>query len=85
MDNKLKDASKTLRTLMGAGARCPMCQHNQFQIVDGYISQSIQPSLEGFQIGGPSIPCVVIVCTNCGFVSQHALGVIEENANAKEK
>lgn len=56
---------------------CPRCNKQKFTLLDGYFNQSIQQSLQtGLVIGGPSIPSVVIVCENCGYMSQHALGVL---------
>ena len=54
-----------------------MCGNSSFQLVSGYFSNVIQPHLSaGMLLGGPAIPTAVIVCTKCGFISQHALGVL---------
>ena len=58
----------------GAIFPCPRCGNNGFSLIDGYIIQSVQPRLKGVVIGGPSIPCANVVCMQCGFLSQHALG-----------
>ena len=55
---------------------CPMCQNRNFVIADGYFNQPITVNLNSTVIGGPSIPSIGIVCDNCGFISQHALGVL---------
>jgi len=55
---------------------CPMCRQHGFVIADGYFSHYLQEDIKSVSIGGPSIPTIAIVCTNCGFVSQHALGVL---------
>jgi hypothetical protein len=55
---------------------CPMCQQNQFLMSDGYINNIIQNDLSSFSIGGPSIPSVALICKNCGFVSQHSIGIL---------
>lgn len=55
---------------------CPMCQHRNFIIAEGYFNNTIQDDFQGLSIGGPSIPTIPIVCGNCGFISQHALGVL---------
>ncbi|MBX9598900.1 MAG: hypothetical protein K2X04_10045 [Burkholderiales bacterium] len=55
---------------------CPRCGNNNFSLADGYINSPLQYNLNGFALGGPSIPAAVVICTNCGFISQHALGVI---------
>ena len=56
--------------------QCPMCTGKNFSIADGYFNNPLQNNLTSVSIGGPSIPTIGIVCTNCGFLSQHALGII---------
>lgn len=58
------------------GLTCPMCHQDNFIIADGYFNNVIQDHLDGIVLGGPTIPTVSIICANCGFVSQHALGVL---------
>ena len=60
----------------GVNRPCPKCNHNNFTLVDGYFNQVIQPELKGITLSGPAVPSVVTVCTNCGYISQHALGVL---------
>lgn len=55
---------------------CPRCGQNKFTLADGYLNSPLQQNLNGITIGGPSIPSVAVVCTNCGYISQHALGVL---------
>lgn len=55
---------------------CPMCQNKKFIMADGYFNNGMQTDFGTFNLGGPSIPTIAIVCDNCGFVSQHALGVL---------
>ena len=55
---------------------CPMCQHKNFIIADGYFNNVMQDNFQNINLGGPGIPTIGIVCTNCGFISQHALGVL---------
>lgn len=55
---------------------CPMCSANKWALGDGYVLVPVQNSLGGLTLGGQSIPSATIICTNCGFVSHHALGVL---------
>ena len=64
---------------------CPMCHQHGFIIADGYFTNYLQDSLSNMQIGGSSIPTIAIVCSHCGFVSQHALGVLGMLPKNKEK
>jgi hypothetical protein len=74
--------------LRKANHPCPRCGNNNFTLLDGYFSQPIQQDLKGIVLGGPSIPSAVVVCNQCGYMSQHALGVlnllpIKEDGNDK--
>lgn len=55
---------------------CPMCRQRGFTLLDGYTEHHIQDDLMSFNIGGNVLPAAVIVCNNCGFISQHSLGVL---------
>jgi len=70
-----KDIVSALRA-RSVGLGCPRCGHFNFTLADGYFNQTIQTELEGIVVGGPSIPSVVTICDNCGFISQHALGAL---------
>ena len=64
-------------TEKGVRRACPMCGNPSFVLVDGYFSHPIQTDPDaGYSLGGPSIPTVVIACQNCGFISEHALGIL---------
>jgi hypothetical protein len=70
----------------GVRSQCPMCGHDSFVLADGYFIHSIQPNLGGgLVLGGPSVPTVAIVCSKCGFVSQHAVGVLGLLPSKKEE
>lgn len=64
---------------------CPMCGNNHFVVADGYFNNALQNSLETFNLGGRSIPTISIICSRCGFVSQHALGVLELLPKAEDE
>ena len=69
--------NKLTQKLIEKGIRCPMCGKDHFFIADGYFYNDLQDNLNGFTIGGSmALPTIPIVCANCGFVSQHALGVL---------
>jgi ribosomal protein S27AE len=61
----------------GVSQPCPRCGNRSFSLIDGYFNQPVQPELSGgLVIGGPTIPSVVTACNKCGFLAQHALGVL---------
>ena len=55
---------------------CPICRNNKFQLQPGYFINVVQENIEKIELGGESIPTVILICHNCGFVSQHSLGVL---------
>ena len=55
---------------------CPMCQNKSFVMADGYFNNTMQEDFSALIVGGQSIPTIGVICTNCGFVSQHAIGVL---------
>jgi len=75
----------------GVTATCPMCHQDKLTMTDKYISNPIEDEIENeYSLGGPSIPTVLIICGNCGFTSQHAIGVLgllnqQANTNNQEQ
>jgi predicted RNA-binding Zn-ribbon protein involved in translation (DUF1610 family) len=65
--------------------QCPMCGHNKFILTDGYFNHSVQANTNNISIGGPSVPTIAIICSNCGFVSQHAIGILGLLDNEKRR
>jgi ribosomal protein S27AE len=62
---------------------CPRCGNNNFILADGYFNHPIQIDFTNFTFGGPSIPAVATFCSNCGFISEHALGVLNQLNDTK--
>ena len=56
---------------------CRQCGNNSSTLLDGYLNTSFQLDFKSFNLGSRSIPSVATVCTRCGFISVHALGVLE--------
>lgn len=56
---------------------CPMCGKGSWVLADGYLNEALHGNLAyALFLGGPSLPSAAIICTNCGFMSQHALGAL---------
>jgi hypothetical protein len=70
--------NKIIARLMERGAKlpCPRCGNNKFTLLDGYFTQLISTEVGAYVLGGPSVPSVVTACTQCGYLSQHALGAL---------
>jgi hypothetical protein len=82
-----EEKQKIIETLAqrGVNASCPMCGNKNFIMADGYFNQMMQKDFQNVTLGGPSIPTIATVCNNCGFVSQHALGVLGLLNNTEKK
>jgi len=73
------DRDKIIAALSDKGADmpCPRCGHEHFDVMDGYFSDAVQHTEDGTLVNaGYCIPTVVVICMNCGHISQHALGVL---------
>ncbi len=73
------DKDEIIRKLRekGVDSACPMCGRTNFALADGYFNHTLHGEVaSGITVGGPSIPTIAIICTNCGFTSQHALGAL---------
>lgn len=47
--------------------KCPLCvSEPQWTLAEGFIWLGLQENLEFIGVGGPGLPCVAIVCRNCG-------------------
>ena len=73
-----EDRAKIAKALLdhGAGLPCPRCANNSWNIVDGYINHPISDIVGQLILGGPVLPTIVVVCTKCGFLAEHAAGVL---------
>jgi hypothetical protein len=61
----------------GAVKPCARCGNQRFSLLDGLINFPMTQELSNNVIvGGPSVPCAVVGCDNCGHLEFHALGAI---------
>jgi ribosomal protein L37E len=65
---------------------CHRCGMNNFEIVEGYSYFPIQENPGNMMLGEKNIPTILVVCTNCGAITPHAIGVFKplEDKNEKE-
>lgn len=61
----------------GADMPCPRCGNTRFVLVNGFLADSVQTTLLGVVIGGEHVRSVAVVCDRCGYLSQHALAVLD--------
>jgi ribosomal protein S27AE len=65
----------------GALSPCPRCGHERFTLVDGYFLEHLQKQLRNVVISGDNrFASIALTCDRCGFIAQHALGVLQRHA-----
>lgn len=63
----------------GANKPCHRCGYDNFSVVDKYSFMPLQEEKPGqLTIGSAHIPVVLVVCNNCGAITAHALGALEQ-------
>lgn len=45
---------------------CATCRSNEWTLADGVVAFPLQDSAEAYALGGPTMPCIAIVCKVCG-------------------
>jgi len=73
------DRNKIAEILTKKGVKnpCHRCNSNQFSVLDGYSNMILQDDIkQGLVIGGPSVPVVLVACSNCGAITSHAIGAL---------
>lgn len=73
------DKQKIVNELNSKGATrpCHRCGSTQFSVVDGYSSFGLQDDFsKGVVLGGRAMPVAMVICTNCGAITPHALGAL---------
>lgn len=59
----------------GVDRPCPRCGTTRFDVVgEALVALNDDPNM--ITVGGPSIPVVLVACSHCGFLSQHAQAVL---------
>ena len=76
LTDKDKQEIKSAFDMKVTSLTCPMCKKRSFSMSDGYFVNNMQKDFDSVNFGGAVIPTIGIICNNCGFVSQHALGAL---------
>jgi hypothetical protein len=71
-------AAQIIRRLnkRGVGKKCPMCASKDFRVFPSFFAPFLSDDASeasDFKIEKRLYPCIGLVCTNCGFTSQHSL------------
>lgn len=61
--------------------KCPICGNDSFSVANGFTLNAVHDDLKRVNPHpGQGIPAITLICTNCGFLSQHsavALGLVK--------
>lgn len=60
----------------GVSKCCSRCASYDFVLLDGYFNQALQERELSSDLGTTYIPSVIIICRDCGHMSQYALGIL---------
>ena len=59
----------------GVDKPCPRCGNDKFELIgETGVQLSENPNPLMFPIGGPFVPLILIACSHCGYLTQHAQG-----------
>ncbi len=58
-----------------------MCGYAAWSIEEEIVAATTTSLAGGMAIGGRFVPMVQLICTHCGFVAHHAVGVLGINLN----
>jgi ribosomal protein S27AE len=66
----------------GATQRCPRCRNLEFEVVGESMVEIRPDDHGGWTVGDPkfklpAIPVILVSCTNCGFIAQHATRLLD--------
>jgi hypothetical protein len=69
----------------GADKPCPRCGNASFALANGIFAPIIHPDVDHVGLTGKVIPVIAVICQQCGFVNQHALGPLGLMPSTKEE
>ena len=56
--------------------RCPACSSGNVALGGGFFAHDLQSDLNQRKMGGINIPTVPVICENCGYVMEFAVGTL---------
>jgi hypothetical protein len=76
-DIEIKEKIGKMIVAKDAVLPCARCGQQNFSLLNGFVSLPLSKEVSNnVVIGGPSVPCAVIACCNCGHIFFHALGAL---------
>ena len=60
-----------------ANKPCHRCGNENFALLEEFSNIILQKGIGGaLVLGGPTIPTAIVVCSNCGAITFHAIGAL---------
>lgn len=76
MEKNRQDEIIEALTAKGVNRPCPRCGEPRFEIVgEAVVPLNDKPGT--VVVGGPAIPVILVACSNCGYLTQHAQGPLK--------
>lgn len=70
--DRQNEAIQALRS-KGVSQPCPRCRNDRFEVVgEAVVPLNEEPGK--VVVGGPAVPVILVACSNCGLLTQHAQG-----------
>lgn len=85
MNDKEKKEIISALEKKGATYPCPACNKKEFTLLNGYFHDTIEEGVSSYgDFYNAFIPSIVMICNNCGYIRNHAVGSLEINVFEKE-
>jgi len=81
---RLEDVVKLKNSKGFSGFKCPVCTNDEFTVMQGYMLQNIRDNLKRQLLSSASIPSIVSMCNNSGYMLNFALGSLGLIKNKRE-
>lgn len=65
-EEERQEIEKAIREKAPGLGRCALCEHGHWNLQDGFVTQVLQDGPKSLKLGGPAIPSIVVICSNCG-------------------
>ena len=61
----------------GASGSCPRCSNLQFEVIGEAVIPLSAPRGSKWWAVMPEIPVILVSCTSCGYIAQHAARLLD--------
>lgn len=71
-------ALKVINERLGHAPKCPLCQKSDWVLSDDPVMHSLQDDPNFYQLQGPYLPTIALICNYCGnthFLNLKVLGL----------